>query len=238
MYCQACGNVLQDGMEVCPQCNTRRMYPPQQAAAATSPPDAGRFKTASTDAVEALKLFARNPVGGLPAAYERLNEPRAIGVGIAFAVIYLLCWLAALYISADVRPSGVDGLVKFLLSGAVPFVSFLGASALARKIFNGTGSLGGDSFIAGAALLPLGFWILISSILGFTNIEVIAALGVFALVFTILLLFTGSTRISNITEEKSALAVPVILLVSFWLMKIIYSSLIAEEIRGVFFFLV
>lgn len=231
MYCQTCGTFMQEGVTVCPSCGTPRAQPQAPATA-----EASRFKTASADAVEALKLFTKNPVGGLPAAYERLNEPRAIGVGIAFAVIYLLCWLAALYIAADVRPTGIDGLIKFLLSGAVPFISFLGASALARKIFNGTGSLGGDCFIAGAALLPLGLWVLLSSILGFTNFEVIAALGVFALVFTILLLFTGCTRISKISEEKSALAVPVMLLVSFWLMKIIYSSLIAEEMRGAFFF--
>ena len=213
-------------------------YPPPPAAppapvAAAAP---GRIQTASKDAIEALKLFATNPVGGLPAAYERLDEKRAIGVGIAFAVIYLLCWLAALYIAANVRPSGIDGLIKFLLSGAVPFVSLIGASALARKIFNGTGSIGGDCFIAGAALLPAGIWIVLASLLGYTNWRISLALSVFSLCFTILILYTGSTRISKISEEKSALAVPTMILASGLLMYVIYGAIIDEEIRSGFFF--
>jgi hypothetical protein len=226
MYCQSCGTFMQEGVFACPKCGTPRPQPQGQ------PAEAGRFKTASADAVEALKLFTKNPVGGLPAAYERLNEPRAIGVGIAFAVIYLLCWLAFLYIAFDTRPEGIEGIVKFILGGAVPFAGFWGASALARKIFNGTGSMGGDCFIAGAALLPLGFYIVLAGILGINNATVIVALGVFALVFTILILFTGCTRISKISEEKSALAVPVMLLVSAWLMDIIYNALFGAKLLG------
>ena len=209
-------------------------YAPSPAPAAPAAP--GRIGTAGKDAVEALKLFAKNPVGGLEAAYLRLDEKRAVGAGVAFAVIYLLCWLAALYISADVRPSGLDGLIKFLLSGAVPFVSLIGASALARKIFNGAGSLGGDAFIAGAALLPFGAWIVLASLLGASNWKITAALSVFALCFTILILYTGSTRISKITEEKSALAVPTMILASGLLMYVIYGAIIDEQMRSGFFY--
>ena len=247
MYCQTCGNLMQDGIDFCGKCGAPRNAQQQAAGFAQSPAAAyapsapspvapaepGRFKTASSDAVEALKLFSKDPIGGMPAAYDRLNEPRAIGVGIAFAVIYILCWLAAIYIAASVRPSGLDGLFKFVLAGAVPFVSLLGASALARKLFNGAGSAGGDSFIAGAALLPFGLFVLLASILGYGNYKIISALFVFALCFAILILYTGCTRISKITEAKSSLAVPIMVLVSFLLMYLIYDAIIGFSMPGV-----
>jgi hypothetical protein len=209
-------------------------YPTPPAPAAPAAP--GRTGTASKDAVESLKLFVRNPIGGLEAAYLRLDEKRAIGAGIAFAVIYLLCWLAALYVSNVPRPGGVDGLIKFIMSGAVPFISLIGASALARKIFNGAGSLGGDCFIAGASLLPFGVWIVLSSLLGITNWKISLALSVFAFCFTILILHTGSTRISKISEEKSALAVPVMILASGLLMYVIFGAIFDEQMRSSFFY--
>ncbi len=222
MYCQKCGTEVQENATFCSKCGT-------QIAIAKPPSEVGeRVKTASKDAMQAIKVFAANPVGGLPAAFENLDEARAIGVGIAFAVVFVFCVFAGVYmiLPAWSRPSDIGSFFKVLIFGAVPFVSIVGASALARKIFGGAGSFGGDSFIAGASLLPFGFLVLLGGILGIGNFEIIAFLSVFALCYTILMLYTGSTRISKISESRAALAVPIMVIVSGWLTKVLYTAML------------
>ena len=108
----------------------------------------------------------------------------------------------------------------------MPFVSLLAATASTRKVFGGLGSLHGDSFIAGAALLPFGFLVLVSSVLGLANFEIAALLVVFALCYGILMLYTGVTRISNVSDSRAAFAVPVMIIASFWITKIILGALL------------
>src|ERR1035441_5210222 len=103
-----------------------------------------------------------------------------------------------------------------LVCACVPFVCMAGASALARLVFRGKGGLSNDSFISGAAVLPLGCVPLLSSILGAGNIEVIGALMVFALCLTILMLFAGCTRIPMMSERMATIAVPLMLMLSAW----------------------
>jgi hypothetical protein len=116
-------------------------------------------------------------------------------------------------------------IFKLIILGAVPLVSITVSSTLARKIFRGTGSFAGDIFIAGASLLPYGFFVLLSSILGMGNIEVIIILGVFAICYTILMIYSGCTQISRIPDAGAAIAVPIMLLLSGWLFKIILTTI-------------
>ena len=50
---------------------------------------------AGTDALKAFKTLARNPVGGLRAAFEALGPNRAMQAGIVFAILFALCVILA-----------------------------------------------------------------------------------------------------------------------------------------------
>jgi hypothetical protein len=174
------------------------------------------------------KALATNPVGQLAVAFAELGEARALSVGLSFAVIFALCVFLGIYLALPgwLRPSDIGAIFKTCLFGLMPFISSASASALARKVFGGAGSLGGDSFIAGVALLPLGLLAVLGGLLGIGNIEVIAFLGIFALCLTILMLYAGCTRISQLSEAQATLAVPLMVLVSTWLTKVLFTAML------------
>lgn len=227
MFCQNCGKEIQENAEFCVSCgaNIKQGKPVSQEFA-------NKVKTASQDALSAFKVFAVNPVGGLSVAFESLDRNRALWVGVFFAVVSVVSDILTYLILRKklgfllyLGGSSSGNILKLILLGAIPFVSIAVSSALARKIFRGAGSFEGDIFIAGASLLPLAFFQIIAGILGIANFEVITILAIFAICYTILMLYSGSTQISKITEGGAALAVPVMLLLSIWLIKIIYSAL-------------
>ena len=116
-------------------------------------------------------------------------------------------------------------MFKVIFLGLVPFASLIGACALARGIFRGKGRFAGDVYTAGAVLLPSGFLVLVASLLGAANFEVIMILLLFALTYSILILYSGCSRIGSISEAGAAPAVPIILLLSAWITKIIVTAL-------------
>jgi hypothetical protein len=223
MFCKQCGAQIEDTATVCAKCAAPIGTANPTAAAVTD-----KVKAASKDSLQAFLKFATDPVAGLSVAYESLGAARALSVGISFGVVFSLCVLIAAYrlIPEGIRPPGAGGFIKMLVCAFVPFVCLAGASALARLVFRGKGGLSNDSFIAGAAVLPLGGVMLLATILGAGNIEVIGALTVFALCLTILMLFAGCTRITMISERLATLAVPLMLMLSAWFTKIIYAAMI------------
>ena len=240
MFCTECGGQL-DASGQCRSCSPQRFVVQPQAASAVSgsgpifgsvenplaPQMSAKVKAASRDATAAFKTFATNPVGGLPAAFADLGPTRAVGVGIVFAIVSILSMFVGIYISlpAFSKPDIGDS-IKFILFGAVPFLSLLAAAGATRKIFGGKGNYQGDCFIAGAALLPYGLLILLTGLLGFANLEISLLLLVFALCYGILMLYTGITTISLVSESRAAFAVPVMIIVSFWLTKIIFGAVL------------
>ena len=175
------------------------------------------------DILEGIKIFLINPVEGLPIFFTSLGKERALGVGMAFGIIYVLCILLAI---RQMRlPLSINGFTIVLL-GVSQFASIVGASAFIRILFGGKGSFEGDVFIAGASLLAPGLFLLLASTLGIANIEIILILGVISVVYTILSLYVGCHKISRISENKAPLAVASMLIVSTWLSKIILASFI------------
>lgn len=181
----------------------------------------------SQSALTAFTVFAVNPTAGLSAAFESLDKRRALEVGIVFAIVFDLCVIfginkivqeASTFLPALSESTGV---LKLMILGIIPFACSVAASAAARKLFRGDGTIEGDAFIAGASLLPSGIFLLLAAILGMANIEIVLALFVFALCYTILIMHTGYTRISKIPEGGAALAVPIGLLLSAWLAKVV-----------------
>jgi hypothetical protein len=229
IYCDGCGSGVGAG-----------------AASATVPLSQqfrSEFQARSMDAWRGLKLFARNPVAGLPESFALFEERRAIQVGLSFALLYELAIFFGIMILktkvhhalgrfadllSGVLPLGpltVAQMLKVVLLGLVPFASLIAAGALARAVFHGTGRLAGDIYTAGAVLIPSGLLVLIGSVLGIANMEVILVLSLFALTYSILMLYAGCSRIMRIPEIGAAPAVPIMLLASAWITKILMIAL-------------
>jgi hypothetical protein len=223
MFCQKCGTQIPDNAVACSSCGVSTATPNPTALAAD------KVRVASKDALQAFKMFASNPVAGLSVAFESLGQARALGVGITFGVLFSLCFLLGIYrlLPEWGRPPGFGGFIKTLVVAVVPFISLFGAGVLGRKAFRGEGGFGHDSFIAGASLLPFGFVALLAAILGLGNMEVITVVTLFAVCLTILMLFAGLTRIYKISERSATMAVPLMLIASSWLSKIIYAAMLS-----------
>ncbi len=195
----------------------------------TTPQSSNRLMDSSKDALQALKALAINPVGGFSTTFDSLGAARALGVGIVYGAAFALCLLFATYLVLSDwwgRPQGFTGFVKILVISIVPFISFFAAATATRKVLRAEGTLGHDSFVAGASLLPFGGVVLFGALLGIGNVEVTAAFALFTACLTILMLFTGLTRIFKTSERAATFAIPVMLLASAWFSKVIYTVLL------------
>ena len=237
MFCMSCGRALADNLRFCDGCGADMV---QGRGGSEAIPLSQQLKSEvrarSLDAWQGVKLFAKSPVGGLPESYALFDDQRAIQVGIVFAIVYEIAIFLGAYIFKSKIASLFGGflpigeltatqLFKVLFLGLVPFASLIGACALARAIFRGQGRFSSDVYTAGAALLPFGFLVLVASLLGAANFEVILILSLFALTYSILILYAGCSRIGSISEAGAAPAVPIILIVSGWITKVIVTAL-------------
>ena len=253
MFCRNCGQTMSETTAFCGHCGTA-VAPPASAAtssgAATAPalaPTAVNLGKTIKDEVQArtkdawkgIKLFLISPVGGLQESFEMFEAGRAASVGILFAILYELMIFVGFYrlastvssalgISLPVGDITAKEVLQLAFVGLVPFVSLALSGWIARKIFRGQGSLPGDIYTAGASLLPLGFAVLLASFLGAANGEVIVALLVFAWIYTILMLYAGCSRIAGIPEAGAAPAVPIMLMLSGWLTKVVLVSVFSN----------
>ncbi|HEV8124614.1 MAG TPA: zinc ribbon domain-containing protein [Gemmatimonadales bacterium] len=231
MFCPKCGTQLPDGSVACSSCGTTFGGTAPRTMVAGGAGD--RMKAASSDAFAAFKTFATNPVGGLSEAYDGLGAGRALAVGITFGVVFALCIVLTVYRILPGFFPGIGGFLKILVIAVVPFVALFASAAGVRTVFRGEGALGSDSFMAGAALLPFGVVALVMSLLGSSmNSNVSSFLGIFAITLTILMLFAGITRINKITERMATLGIPLMLIVTAWLSKLIYSEMIKASFGG------
>jgi curved DNA-binding protein CbpA len=182
-----------------------------------------RVQSVLSEAIFAFKSFILNPTGGLLPAFAQLNKQEAIAVGIVYGGIFNLCFVWGAY---TLGQGFLDlSIVKLIIVGLVPFVSLFVISAIARGIFRTNGSLAGDVFFAGASLLPLSFLVLLSTISMFLPFNTMAILSVFVSCYTILLIYSGCTQISNLSEKVAAFIVPVMLLVSGWFSYFAFTAL-------------
>ena len=178
-------------------------------------------------AVEAFRKFATDPVGKLHIAGESLDNSSLIGVGVAFALVFVAClFVTALKTSGE--PAKALLKLDYLLAAGLPFVCLAVSSFVVRLILRGAGGFGNDCFVAGAALLPLGFAALLSSFLGFANAEVIAVLGVFAVCLMVMILYAGCNRVARMSERAATFAVPTALCISLFVAKVVFASQIEK----------
>ena len=223
MFCPSCGAQIADNAVVCINCG-------KKFTASSSSDIGGKAMDASKSAFEAFKVLIVNPVGGMAEAYNNLGSQKALMAGIVFAIAFTIFFLIGVLrigqmISFALYDINFGDAIKLLITGALFPISVFGATFLFITVFKGEINIDKAIFISGVAVLPIGIIWLIGGILGVTNFDVIGVIMVFALTYTILLLFSGTTKLSNISEQKSAITVSLIILVSLWLFKILFSAI-------------
>lgn len=171
------------------------------------------FQKTFQDSWIAVKTFIPNPIGGLWLAFTQLEYKRALNVAILLGIIFEVCFvIGTSLILQRLDEANNTGFLLLIIIGIISFVNLTVTSGFARLILKTNGSLTGDLFVASSSLLPLGLLVLITGILNNWIISLI--LLIFTLCYTILIMYSGCKKISNISEEISALIVPIMLLVS------------------------
>lgn len=182
------------------------------------PPPRADYQRAAQDAMQTAKAAAKdafatfmkliyNPVGALPEAYAALAPTQAIGVGIVFAVVAVVCLLVSgggvlSMVGGGALSLGFKGFVIGLGATLGAAAGIAAGSWLSRLLLRGEGNLAFDIFIGGATLLPLGLGTLASYLVGVVGIGgVIGQLPLLVgLCLTVLVVFTGLARVAGIKE--------------------------------------
>lgn len=187
-------------------------------------PTLGATLAVFSNTIFAFKSLVFNPVGGLLTAYASLDKSQAIAVGILFATVANFSFVIGIYLGWQDIFNELS-TYKLMLLAAVPFFSIALTSALARVVFRRGGSFAGDIFLAGASLQPLSFLLLVSSLAQILPSNTLLIISVFVSCYTILMLYSGCTQISNLSEKAAALIVPVMLIVSGWCTYLVLTTI-------------
>lgn len=220
---------------------------PAGTAGAVQPaPDrAGEYRRQATeglrDARSVLPRLIADPVGQLAPVAHELGRERALWVGLAFVAVFDLAvligtWLLmrgslsmgffSMSLASLLGLDGVSGAIKLLIIGLIPAASLVAATAAARTSMRQPGlGVGGDVFIAGAALLPFAPFLLLAGVFGLSVFEIIGALLVIALCLNVMLLFRGCTHVAGLSERAASLGVPLMLLLSLWLSSVLLRAM-------------
>lgn len=228
MTCPQCESPVSDNATFCAACGAAIKGTPAYPAPAEATAGRAEVEKLARATLKALKAIVVNPVDDLPQVFAGLQKMEALKVGLVLAGLFDLCAIIGLYFALPhwAGSPGFGDILKLLLLGIVPPAAITGASALARKTFQGkSGSIESDVFLAGVSLAPVGLLLLLSGLLGLGNIDVVTLVGVFALTYTILILYVGCTQISQITTSRAVPAVPIVVLIAGWLSKIIFAAM-------------
>jgi hypothetical protein len=112
-----------------------------------------------------------------------------------------------------------------IIASYVPFVGLAVAIFAGQKVAKSEATFSSAGFIAGVALLPLGLISLVVLLVGMGNIEVSAILSIVGVCLTILIVFAGLTRIALLSDKAASYAVPLVIIASVWISKIIFTSI-------------
>jgi hypothetical protein len=193
--------------------------------AAEASPGGEKLRSLSLTAWKVAKSIVLSPVEEMPNLFRNLKKKDALEAGL---VLFDLCLIIGVYLMLPrwAGQPGFEDILKLLFVGIVPTAAITGGSILARKVFRGCSeSIEGDVFIAAVSLFPIGVLLVLAGILGVGNFEVAAVVSVFALSYTILILYTGCTQISEISKVRAVPAVPIIILIAGWLSKIVFTMM-------------
>lgn len=175
-------------------------------------------RAAAQDAFTTFMKLIYNPVGALPDAYRALAAPQAIGVGIVFVVVAVVCLLISgggmlSMVSGGMASMGFKGFLIGLGTTLGAAAGIAAGSWLSRLLFRGEGNLAFDIFIGGATLLPIGLGTLVSYLLGVIGIGgVIGQLPMLVgMSLCVLVVFTGLARVAGLKEGLASYLVAAVL---------------------------
>lgn len=228
MNCLQCGSALSDTAAFCGDCGVSVKGAAAQSDNSMATIGGAKVEVLAKAALKVLKAMVINPVEDVPRVFAGLEKIVALKTGLVLAGLFDLCAVIGLFLvlSRLGGSAGLEDVLKLLLLGIVPPLAFTGSSFLAHLAFQGkAGTIESDVFLAGVSVMPMGLLLLLSGLLGIGNIEVLGLVGVFCLTYTILILFSGCTRISQIATVRAIPAVPIIIIISVWISKIVYSAM-------------
>lgn len=215
MFCVHCGAAKDESAAACAACG--------HSTAVGPAPAVKLIHAAANDAGSTLLRLGANPAGALQSVFSSLGEQRALGAGIALGAFCAIASMLAVWIGAARLGIGFQPRLLFgaLLMVLALFASLAAAGAAGRKLLKGGGTLGADVFLAGVALLPIAFLLLLASVVGGRNSEVIAIAAVLCLTYLLSILYVGVTRLTGISEQLAPPFIAVMLLLSLWLSKVV-----------------
>jgi hypothetical protein len=156
-------------------------------------------------------LYLFNPGGGLLPAFARLEAMRALAVGLVYGAISDLCFVA----SFNIIDLQIDiPIEQLFLLGILPFLSLVLMGKIVRAVERHGGNLAIDIFIAGAAIVPLAFMVLMVGLISLYIVPLVISFVVAGFSYSLLTLYAGYTQIINFSEEKAALIAPLMLAAS------------------------
>jgi hypothetical protein len=182
-------------------------------------------------ALAAFKVLIRNPVGGLRDAFDLLGPAQALGAGIIFAVVFVVCGLLAEVIGAGRIPA-VSVLLKDLLFCVLAFATTVGVCFASQAMFRGHGGIQADVFIAGASLLPPGAALLLLSIIASRSVMVDLAIFILAGTTTTLMIYSGCSTVLRVPETVATIAVPAIFIIDALLLKLLLGGMLTPAIAA------
>jgi zinc-ribbon domain len=233
-FCPSCGAAAGAGGAQQGAAATGASAGPTAAAAQRAKIEA-QLKAGSQDAMAAFMVLLKDPVGGLAKSFSMFDSTRALIVGGIFGGAYAV----AATIGAVLLFNSIMGMVGLMMGGGIGagapglgggasfqiiirmfFIYIIQAAALmlgclaTRMIFKGSGDLASDIYIGGSCLLPAAAGVLAGSLLGYLSFWLLILLYIFAGCYTIMMLYSGATKITKLPEIKAALSVPVVLCIA------------------------
>lgn len=221
--CRHCGEVL-DAKDGAQRINEQPRKALADKVAATS-------KEAVHDALLAIKMLLRDPANGQVAAIQALGDSRALNSGLTMGAAFLLSlwWLIAGLLKG-VTSLGITGHMKIAIMSAVPFVACVLGIVVINLICRARTDWRDIVFTSGVALLPAALGIIASRVFGFENIELILAIDLFCISTTILMLNASLTTVLKLTSRLALVLVPAVIVITLYICKVFYASMLREAI--------
>ena len=166
-----------------------------------------------------------NPAEELPNLYSQLNSRQALSAGCLLAALGLGGFTLGGYVlqfaGADTSTSLV--ISGLWLSGCAAFLSLIIMLAVSRLWLRRQGSWASDTLIAGATILPVGIFWLISPVAIVVKPLWLLILCI-ALHHTFLTLYTGCHEIHHYSKAVSSWLTPSLLFVIFWVGYLVWAA--------------
>ena len=186
MFCVSCGQRIPDGAVRCASCGAATAASGGPSATSARRARAQALITAGAhDALTALTVLRKRPLGGMGQSFAMFDPKRALIVGGIFCGLFVLLAILAAMRGVGMIELGMaidlgnvsltenfaslargSFIAKAFLQGLALAGALIVTCALARIVFRGGGRFGGDVYIAGVSLLPLMIPLLVGLILG------------------------------------------------------------------------